>query len=308
MQKGVKTMQFDPQLGVFDPVKFTKEHPLSPEGILFTYFPSEEPETPHYHDFFEIGYCESGTGLFYVDGGIIPFSGRCCSIIYGGQVHIAQSINAEKSLWHFLYIDLGKLFSGYEALLLNATFALHPQAYDFPSVISWDTDAALYKICESIMVESSRCREGYLAAIQGLVVTMLIMHGRYMKLSDRPYKDSASLLVRLEDVLTYIGINYMNELTINEIAEVAHTSKSSLQRDMIAFTGMAPMQYVHHLRLNYAAAMLLDRNVCVSEIAFTVGYNTLSCFNRKFQGEFGMSPSQWRTTNAGARKPRHGVR
>lgn len=295
-------MQFDPQLGVFDPANFTKEHPISPEGVLFTYFPSEDPGSLHYHDFLEIGYCERGTGLFYVDGSILPFTGRCCSIIYGGQVHIAQSISAEKSLWHFLYIDLAKLFQGDELLLLKTVRALRPRAYDFPSLIPWELDPELYKLCEAIMAESSRCQEGYLAAIQGLVMTMLIKHSRYMTPALHPQKNAASLLSRLGDVLALISARYMEELSIETLTEVAHMSKSSLQRDMIAFTGMAPMQYVHHLRLNHAAAMLLGSNGRIADIALAVGYNTLSCFNRKFQGAFGMSPSQWRSTHAGTKR------
>ena len=40
--------------------------------------------------------------------------------------------------------------------------------------------------------------------------------------------------------------------------------------------------------------MLLDGNMAVSDIAYGVGYNTLSSFNRQFLAKFKMSPSQWR--------------
>ena len=275
-------------------ISLTREHPFSPEGMLFTYFPSEDPETLHYHDFLEIGYCETGTGLFYIDGGVIPFSGRCCSIIYGGQVHIAQSINAEKSLWHFLYIDLPKLFEDDKLLLLEASHALHPQIYDFPSLIPYETDGELYRLCELIMAEAAQCKEGFLQAIRALTMAMLIRHSRHMTPAARPRSDDVSLLKRLGEVLRFINLQYMNELSVNDLTAVAHTSKSALQRDMLAFTGMAPMQYVHHIRLNHAAAMLLDGNMAVSDIAYGVGYNTLSSFNRQFLAKFKMSPSQWR--------------
>ena len=31
-------------------------------------------------------------GIFIVDGEIVPFNGKCVSIIYDGQAHIAKSI------------------------------------------------------------------------------------------------------------------------------------------------------------------------------------------------------------------------
>ena len=43
------------------------------------------------------GYCERGMGIFIVDGEIVPFNGKCVSIIYDGQAHIAKSIQPEKS-------------------------------------------------------------------------------------------------------------------------------------------------------------------------------------------------------------------
>ena len=76
----------------FDPWKLTKEHPFFPEGAYNNYTLLEKPEALHYHDFFEIGYCLKGSGLFYVDGKVVPFSGPCCSVIYGGQIHIAQGM------------------------------------------------------------------------------------------------------------------------------------------------------------------------------------------------------------------------
>ena len=47
--------------------------------------------------FLENGYCERRMGIFIVDGEIVPFNGKCVSIIYDGKAHIAKSIQPEKS-------------------------------------------------------------------------------------------------------------------------------------------------------------------------------------------------------------------
>lgn len=70
-------------------------------------------------------------------------------------------------------------------------------------------------------------------------------------------------------------------------------SKSTLQRDMIAFTGMAPIEYIHHLRMKRATILLMNDQP-IADVAFDVGYNTLSSFNRHFLQKFGVAPSQWR--------------
>ena len=85
----------------------------------------------------------------------------------------------------------------------------------------------------------------------------------------------------------------MEDMTVQQLAEATGLSKSTLQRDMIAFTGMAPLQYIHHLRMKRAAVLLMTDHP-VADVAFDVGYNAISSFNRHFLAEFGMSPTQWR--------------
>ena len=65
----------------------------------------------HYHDAFELGYCYSGTGLFLIDGEIVPFREGAAVMIYRGQLHKAQSTSREWSEWVFLSADLPLMLS-----------------------------------------------------------------------------------------------------------------------------------------------------------------------------------------------------
>lgn len=289
-------MQFESFLKFFDTAEFSVEHPVSPEGYLFTYYPSEAPAALHYHNFLEIGYCERGTGIFIVDGEVIPFNGKCISIIYDGQVHIAKSLQPEKSLWHFLYVDLDKLFVGTNIVRLKSLKNSRHQRYKFPNIIHYTEDANLYHLTAQILDEAAQCKDGHLNALQGLVYALLIQHGRYME--ERPHIDvlpeHSHLPIELGDLLNYISSHYTEDLTIEQLCAAAKMSKPTMQRKLIAYTGFAPMQYVHHLRLNHAAALLHDKTVPIAEVAAQAGYNSISSFNRKFMAKYGMSPSQWR--------------
>ena len=289
-------MQFDSYPPIFDSFRFSPEHPFSPEGQLFTYYPELQPNALHYHDFLELGYCEWGSGLFYVDGEVIPFTGPCCSIIYGGQIHIAQSVSAEKSLWHFLYIDLKNLFSGTNLMLVSDLKAMSTYKYDFPVLLPQDKDPMLYHLCKSIMKETAELNDDYLTAIRGLVATLLSVHSRYMAPAKTIRKDQEQILARLGTVLSYINSHYTEDVTIDQLTHAGGLSKSTLQRDLIAFTGMAPMQYIHHLRMK-RATILLAGDCPIASVAFDVGYNSLSSFNRHFLDEFGLSPSEWKKQN-----------
>ena len=294
-------MQFESLFVDFDPRKFTKEHPFWPEGSLNNYTLLSAPEALHYHDFWEIGYCEKGSGIFYVDGKVIPFNGPCCTIIYGGQIHIAQGMfppNAgpEWNLWQFSYMSLKHLFTDMDLMQVNQLKAMSPHKFDCPPVFHQQDDPVLFEQIVAIIDETAHLKEGYLTALRGLVTALLARHSRYMTPATKVREDQEQLFHRLGDTLFYISQHYMDDITIEDLLAADRRggmSKSTLQRDMIAFTGMSPMQYVHHLRMK-RATLLLTEGVPVADVAFDVGYNTLSSFNRHFLKEYSLSPTQWR--------------
>jgi AraC-like DNA-binding protein len=291
-------MQLISKIQVFNTVNLTVEHPLNPEGKLFCYYPESNPPSLHYHDFLEIGYCEHGSGIFIIDGKPVSFNGQGISIIYPGQVHIAKSTSEAKSFWHFLYIDVKKLFYSYPASFLNTIKALSYKNYNFPCLISYEENRGMYDLVVSIMNEAAKAETNFLDVVQGMIYALLVMHGRYM-LPKCPgdMANNNFLFGEMGNVINYINTNYMKDITIKELASIGCTSKANLQRKLVKFTGKAPLQYIHELRLNQAAIMLLDPDKRIIDIASEVGYHTLSCFNRKFLSFYGMSPSKYRKSN-----------
>ncbi len=286
-------MQFESLSVDFDPRRLTKEHPFVPEGYLDDYYPLLEPAALHYHDFLEIGYCVQGSGLFYVDGEVVSFNGPCCTIIYGGQIHIAQAVDKASSLWHFCYINLQKLFTDTDLIAVGDLKAMFSHQYQFPALIPRQEDPILYELVSACVLEAAELREGYLTAMRGMLTAILARHSRYMSPAKRFRENQEYILNRLGETLIFINAHYMEDLSIEQLLRVAGVSKSTLQRDMIAFTGMAPMQYIHHMRIKHAT-LLLAGDSPIADIAFEVGYNSLSSFNRHFLRELGVSPKEWR--------------
>lgn len=281
-----------PTTKIFDTVELTVTRPVSPLGKLFSMYPSVKPEQLHFHDFFEIGYCESGSGLFIIDGKIAPFCGKTCSIIYPGQAHIAESSEENGSLWHFLYINVEKLFDGVGGPPIGGLRATNYNDNTFSNVFSYAQHPDLFEVIKQIILETTEEKELYRQALTGLVYALLIKHSRLMKPSQNQ-SERRYLAGELNDALNFINMNYMFDVSINQLTSVCNMSKPTLQRKMKQFLNMSPMEYVHNLRLN-KAALLLGTHKTVIEIATEVGYNTISCFNRKFSAHFNCSPTAYR--------------
>ena len=59
-------------------------------------------------------------------------------------------------------------------------------------------------------------------------------------------------------------------------------------------TGLKFTDYVARVRLEDAKQKLLNPNLRISEIAYEVGFYSLTQFHRSFQRIFGQSPSEYR--------------
>lgn len=88
--------------------------------------------------------------------------------------------------------------------------------------------------------------------------------------------------------------NYMDELRLPELANMAGMSPSAFSRFFKLHTGRNISEYIIDLRLGYAARMLVDTAKTISEIGFDCGFNNLSNFNRIFKKKKGCSPSEFR--------------
>jgi AraC-like DNA-binding protein len=59
-------------------------------------------------------------------------------------------------------------------------------------------------------------------------------------------------------------------------------------------TGLNFTDYVSRVRIEKAKNLLLNPNLRISEIAFEVGFQSLTHFNRVFKKIIGQSPTQYR--------------
>jgi AraC-like DNA-binding protein len=86
------------------------------------------------------------------------------------------------------------------------------------------------------------------------------------------------------------------EITLSDAAKAAHTSTFYLCKVFKKATGMCFTEYVSRTRIEKARELLLRPNLRVSEIAYEVGFQSLTHFNRVFKKLVGESPTEFRAT------------
>lgn len=83
-------------------------------------------------------------------------------------------------------------------------------------------------------------------------------------------------------------------LSLKKVAEAVKISPNYLSEKFKKVTGENFVAYINRRRLEKARALLLDPALRISEIAFAVGFQSLSQFNRVFKEASKQSPTEYR--------------
>lgn len=82
--------------------------------------------------------------------------------------------------------------------------------------------------------------------------------------------------------------------SVERLAEAVHMSRVHLFRRLRALRDCTPTEWIWEIRLA-RAQQLLDGNAgSVSEVAYAVGFKSVSHFSKRFRNQFGLSPSAYR--------------
>ena len=92
----------------------------------------------------------------------------------------------------------------------------------------------------------------------------------------------------------FIADHSEDEMSLAAVAHVANMSATYFSQKFKEMTGINFVDYVARTRVEKARHLLLDPNRRVSEVAFEVGFQSLSQFNRAFKKVAGQSPREYR--------------
>jgi AraC-like DNA-binding protein len=92
----------------------------------------------------------------------------------------------------------------------------------------------------------------------------------------------------------YIAEHQTEELSLELVAKAVFTSKFYFCKIFKKTTGINFTDYLSRVRTERAKNLLLNPNLRVSEIAYEVGFQSLTHFNRVFKRILGRSPSDYR--------------
>ena len=278
---------------------FTEISQLEPIDIFYagervkTYF--EYPA--HCHEVYELNFVENAAGVVRTIGDCRETIGNLDLVLITGSklVHIWEqgtcpqhemheiTIHIDPDTFHGSLIDK-RAFASIRRMLERAQRGL-----SFP-------ESAIQVVREDI-INLARSSDSFASVIRlfNLLYRLSLVEGA-KELSSSSFIEAreGNEDERVKQVKEFIAKNYMNDICLRELADIAHMSAEAFSRFFRNHTGRTPNRYLIDYRLGIAARMLITTQLSISEIGFSCGFNTLSHFNRLFRESKGCTPSEFR--------------
>lgn len=277
------------------------EHVLETPANSFLFrFDTFLPDTEdiyHFHPEYELQYVETGSGHRLIGGVLEPFSEGVVQLIPGDVPHNwyyswegkDEIIPAGAYCIQFKKDVLTKVLSLIPELRGNAEFILN-----LNEAIEINGDAAerIGSIFRSMKKQDGFDR--FISFLRLLKETVEANEIRHIKI-DCILSDSTRRKNRIQTALAYMDRNLDRNLSIGEVAGTVNMNKNSFCTYFKKATGKTFSRILNDLRISKATLLLCNRgSMSISEIAYSVGYDSISHFNHTFVKLKGETPSAYR--------------
>ncbi|WP_199443030.1 AraC family transcriptional regulator [Umezawaea beigongshangensis] len=106
----------------------------------------------------------------------------------------------------------------------------------------------------------------------------------------RQFAATGSALTRVRAAADWITAHFSEPITVQQVAAVAHMSPATLHRHFKVTTGMSPLRFQKHLRLQEARRLLVAGDTTAAHTAEAVGYVSATQFTREYRRAYGLPP------------------
>jgi AraC-like DNA-binding protein len=163
--------------------------------------------------------------------------------------------------------------------ILHGAIPSPPRAYDL-----------MERLCQIQMVGGKHEKLASRALLLDLLLQLLDAPDEPLRSKRRPSWLAHLVRERLEDMVEKGG----DIPPIRTMLEEFRYSYAHLCRLFRAEYGIAPLKYVHALRVSRAKLLMRDTQLNISEIAFKVGFHDLAYFCQLFRKMTGQTPTTYR--------------
>lgn len=252
----------------------------------------------HWHREFEINYILEGEGQF----------------ILGEEKYIALKgdiIIVPPNVLHAAYATEGNILV-YDALVFNHSIlgtgsndrgtveCIQPiinGQFKIPTLIS-SSNHLYFQKCVGQIFESAK---------DNSPLSDLLLKSELLRFFWLLEKETKPIVLREEEnvhyselirpALEYMALHYGENITVEQLADEVHLSKSYFMGCFKKATGIGAIEHLAQIRMKIVCDALANSDEHIADLACNCGYDNLSNFNRQFKRMIGCTPMEYRRRN-----------
>lgn len=278
-------------------VDFTPDFP-----VRLSYYDFAHPHAaiPNYHDHLEIAYIYKGSGAFAIRGREYSAEEGDVFLINSGVFHLLEA-RAIGNLKVVTLYFLPELFYRYGSSDTDLEYLLlfpHSEKDSTPKVpLDQSTSRRVVQLLGQIADELKVQRSFHRIAVKNCLCQILLILNRAAGIERSPAdppRPRMRDISRLKPVFDFIHERYCRKMALKEISGASNMSVSHLCRYFKKVTGQTITEYIKRYRVDRAKELLIEDERSITWIAYEVGFESHSYFDRIFHEVTHLTPQEFR--------------
>lgn len=256
----------------------------------------------HWHDEMEITYIVDGAAEININ--LKTFTAKKGDIIVVDPLSLhslKKDLNTLNMTWHTMVFNLNMVQSlltdgcliKYIAPLLNKNNSL--------KMVLTKEDNGYFEILNTILslfnTYESKCDVFELELKSQLFHLLFLFYKHDLVIKNNNENISSSVATKIKDIISFINLNYSNDISILDIAKEANFSQYHFMKFFKKHIGMTCIDFLNNTRLEKASSLLNSTDKSIMDIALDVGFNNVSYFNKLFKQKYKLTPKDFRKVN-----------
>ncbi|WOO35730.1 AraC family transcriptional regulator [Anaerocolumna sp. AGMB13020] len=275
-------------------------------SIYINYINENTEPHLHVHDFIEISYVASGTGIHIIGDKQYDVGKGDLFLINYHIPHEFRSFPAPTAplmVYNCVFkpdfidmnlLDYKEFTDVINYLSFRSIFALESENIEDIKILGVENNS-LEAIYKKMLTEFTEKEEGYIELLRVYLIELLIKIFRSYKNSGTNTTTMMSHHAKMiKQSIQYLKLNYSVNTKLTDLAAQSFLSPTYFCKLFKDYAGMTISEYVQRLRIEEACNLLTATEDKVIVIAQKVGYNDIKHFNEVFKRLTGMTPREYK--------------
>ncbi len=269
-----------------------------PFEVLHIGEPANNMDIFHWHEFLEISYIQSGSGVYEIEDKVFPVKKGDIIIINGIEKH-RVTYGPEDVLYEtVIHFDKRLVWSRESNPFDSGYLKLFSNGTNFSNRLEADAESSelVTAVISGIVNEYVQKKPYYEMMIKSQLLTMitcLLRMGGVRTLDDSEVNIKRNNIERLNKILDYVGENFKNDLSMERVAQKFYMNASYFSEYFKKNVGINFSDYLSRLRINEAIRLLNENRLNTAEITYACGFNNASSFYNAFKKVTGKNPGSY---------------